>query len=279
MQGGKQTPHHLHGPQLSYKLERHNHKKKEEKLKKIAVATSKGGVGKTTTAINLGACLAQKGKKVLIIDCDPQGNVGGHFNIASEHTLSDLLTEGFKDVIIEVRLGLDIITSGRKHLYDVQRELTKDDFGIFKFEERISFIQDYEYDFVFCDFSPTDTLINRAALIFCDSLLIPINIGIDSIMGADRYIEVSRDIANKLRKPIDIFGVLINLYEKNTILSREIESVAREKWGPKVFKAMIRKNVSIGEARIKHQTIFEYAPRSNGSQDFETLTVEVLNAR
>lgn len=246
-------------------------------MKRIAISTSKGGVGKTSTAINLGAGLAHKGKRILIIDCDPQGNVGGHFNIASEHTLSELLIDGHKDVIIEVRKNLDIITSGRKRLYDAQRELTKDDFGIFKFKERISYIQEFDYDYVFCDFSPTDTLINRAALIFCDKLLIPVSPGIDAIMGAERYIEVANEIAARGNRPIDIFGVLINLYETKTIISREIDNVARERWGSKVFQSRIRKNVSIGEARIQNQTIFEYAPRSNGAKDFTALTAEVLN--
>ena len=246
-------------------------------MKKIAISTSKGGVGKTSIAINLGAGLAHKGKKVLIIDCDPQGNIGGHFNIASEHTLSELLIDGHRDVIIEVRKNLDIITSGRKRLYDAQRELTKDDFGIFKFKERISFIQEYDYDYVFCDFSPTDTLINRASLIFCDSLLIPVSPGIDAIMGAERYIEVAAEIAVRGDKPIDIFGILINLYEKRTVISREIDGVARERWGSKVLQTRIRKNVAIGEARIKNQTIFEYAPRSSGAKDFTALTDEVLN--
>ena len=246
-------------------------------MKKIAISTSKGGVGKTSTAINLGAGLANKGKRVLIIDCDPQGNIGGHFNIASEHTLSELLIDGHRDVIIEVRKNLDIITSGRKRLYDAQRELTKDDFGIFKFKERISFIQEYDYDYAFCDFSPTDTLINRASLIFCDSLLIPVSPGIDAIMGAERYIEVAAEIAVRGDKPIDIFGILINLYEKRTVISREIDGVARERWGSKVLQTRIRKNVAIGEARIKNQTIFEYAPRSSGAKDFTALTDEVLN--
>jgi len=246
-------------------------------LKKIAIATSKGGVGKTVTAVNLGAGLALEGKSVLIIDCDPQGNVGGHFNITSEYTLSELLTKSQKDVIIEVRENLDIITSGREKLYNAQRELTKDDFGIFKFEERISFIQEYNYDFVFCDFSPTDTLINRSALIFCDNLLIPINPGIDAIMGAERYIELAQEISSKGKKTIDIFGILINLYELKTIISKEIEDVSRERWGSKVFKTKIRKNVTIGEARIKNQTIFEYSPRSNGAKDFKALTMEILN--
>lgn len=246
-------------------------------MKKIAIATSKGGVGKTTTAVNLGDGLARSGKKVLLVDCDPQGNVGSHFNISSKHSLSDLLTEGHKDVVIEVRKNLDIITSGRRRLYDAQRELTKDDFGIFKFEERISFIQDYDYDFIFYDFSPSDTLINRAALLFCDGLLIPMNPGIDSILGAERYIDLANEISGKAKKAIDIFGVLINLYEKNTVISREIDSVAREKWGNKVFKTRIRKNVSIGEARVQNKTIFEYAPSSNGAKDFTALTAEVLD--
>jgi len=247
-------------------------------LKKIAIATSKGGVGKTTTAINLGAGLARKGKKVLIVDCDPQGNVGAHFNIGSEHTLSELLTEGYQDVIIEVRQNLDIITSGRKRLYDAQRELTKDDFGIFKFGERMSFIQKHKYDFVFCDFSPSDTLINRAALIFFNELFLPISPGIDSIMGAERYIEVARDISARGNKSIGIYGVLINLYEQRTIISREIDRIARERWGSKVFQTRIRKNVALGEARVENQTIFEYSPQSNGAKDFAALTAEVLNA-
>ena len=246
-------------------------------MKRIAISTSKGGVGKTSTAINLGAGLAHKGKRILIIDCDPQGNVGGHFNITSEHTLSELLIDGHKDVIIEVRKNLDIITSGRKRLYDAQRELTKDDFGIFKFKERTSFIQAFDYDYVFCDFSPTDTLINRAALIFCDNLLIPVSPGIDAIMGAERYIEVSNEIAVRGNKPIEIFGILINLYEKRTVISSEIDNVARQRWGSKVFNTRIRKNVSIGEARIQNKTIFEYAPQSNGAKDFTALTAEVLN--
>lgn len=247
-------------------------------MKKIAIATSKGGVGKTVTAVNLGAGLARKGKRILIVDCDPQGNIGGNFNIASEHTLSELLTNRHQDVIIEVRENLDIITSGRKRLYDAQRELTKDDFGILKFKDNISFIQDYDYDYVFCDFSPTDTLINRAALVFCDELLIPISPGIDAIMGADRYIDVACEISSKVQKPIGIFGILINLYEKKTVISREIDSIARKRWGLKVFRTRIRKNVAIGEARIQNQTIFEYAPKSHGAKDFSALTVEVLNA-
>ena len=96
-------------------------------------------------------------------------------------------------------------------------------------------------------------------------------------MGAERYIELAQEISSRGKKAIDIFGILINLFELKTIISKEIENVSRERWGSKVFKTKIRKNVAIGEARIKNQTIFEYAPHSNGAKDFKALTAEVLN--
>jgi chromosome partitioning protein len=252
-------------------------------MKKIAIATAKGGVGKTTTAVNLGAGLALVGKKVLLIDCDPQGNVGGHFHVDSAHTLSELLVGGHEDCIIEVRPNLDIITSGRDRLYQAQKELMRDDFGVDQFDEKMGFIQKYGYDFVLCDFSPTDTFINRAALLFCDSLLIPINPGIDAIMGAERYIELAKDSdgprLKRNKERIKVFGVLVNMYEYKVVLAKEIDNTARDRWGEKVFKTRIRKNVALGEARVQNKTIFEYAPTSHGATDFESLVREIQNGR
>lgn len=245
-------------------------------MRKIAIATAKGGVGKTTAAVNLGAGLARKGKRVLIIDCDPQGNVGGHFNATSEHTLSELITNGYKDVIIEVRKNLHVIPSGRGKLYEAQREITKEKYGIFRLGERLFFIENYGYDYIFCDFSPTDTLINRAALLFCDSLLIPVSSGIDAVMGARRYMNMAAYISKITKHKVGLFGVLINMYEHQTVISREINDFVRKKWGKKVFRTVIRKNVAIGLARIRNQTIFEYAPKSTGAKDFGALTSEVI---
>ena len=247
-------------------------------MKKIAVATAKGGVGKTTTAVNLGAGLANQGKKVLIVDCDPQGNIGGHFNIDSEHTLSELLTEGHEDCVIEVRKNLDLITSGRNKLYKAQRELERESWGVKKFNDRMQFINKWNYDFVFCDFSPTVTFINESALVFCDYLLVPVNPSVDAILGAQRYVDLARETAVEVGKTIELFGVLINLYDP-TVISREMDQLVRKAWGEGVFKTRIRKNVSIVEARVQNQTIFEYAPQSHGAEDFTSLTMEVLNGK
>ena len=114
---------------------------------KIAIATAKGGVGKTTTAVNLSAGLALEGKRVLVVDCDPQGNIGGHFNVTSRHTLADLITEGHKDCIIEVRPQLHIITSGRGRLYEAQERIASQTTGLYEFEDKLSFIDGFKYDF------------------------------------------------------------------------------------------------------------------------------------
>ena len=248
--------------------------------KKIAVSNQKGGVGKTTVAVNLGAGLAATGKRVLILDVDPQGNVSGHFDAESDHALVDLLLDGFQDCIIEVRPGLHILPSGRNRLYEAQRQLTRSDDGIGDFIEALGFLDAYKYDFILCDLSPTDTMLNRAALIWCDGILIPVSADLDAVVGAQRHVELIETEIDKLRsrrgrEPLELFGVVLNLLDP-TVVSKEIDELIREKWDGKVFKTGIRKNVSIKEARIGHQSIMEYDPKSHGAVDFQKLTREVL---
>ena len=137
-------------------------------LIRIAVATSKGGVGKTTLVTNLAAGLAQRGKKVLCIDCDAQGNLQNQFHIRTEKSLGDLLMDGEVE-IASVRPNLDLVNSGKQRLADAEVALSGHAQHDAALTERLSVIQGY--DVVFCDLSPTITLINTMALHYCDYLL------------------------------------------------------------------------------------------------------------
>jgi len=252
---------------------------------KIAVSCAKGGVGKTTVCANLGAYLARAGRKVLLMDIDPQGNLQGTFHVDTENTLAELLTEGRQDCIIEaVRPNLDLILSGRKKLFPAQLALERDPYeGLSAFDTRLDFIKKLGYDFILLDFSPTDTFINRAALMWIDSLLMPLSPSLDAILGAERYLDISNE-TNKRRfregkKDIELFGILVNMYENRVVLSRQIDEAARKKWGEKVFKTVIRRNIAFAEARAMNKTVHEYNPKSHGAADFEKLTEEILNGK
>lgn len=245
-------------------------------MKKIAVATAKGGVGKTTTAVNLGAGLALEGKKVLLVDCDPQGNaVNGHFNVDSENTLAEFITDYNQECIIEVRPNLDVIASGQDRLYKAQKniELSK----AMSFKDDIKFIEGFGYDYIFFDFSPTVTYINEIVLTYCNYILIPVNPSFDALKGAEKYLQLSKDMSKSSGK-INLFGFLVNMFD-HTVISRDIEEMIREDWKGLVFDTRIRKNVAIPESRATHQTIFEYDPgyKTHGAQDFKSLVQEVLS--
>ncbi|RKY82108.1 hypothetical protein DRQ07_02225 [candidate division KSB1 bacterium] len=240
-------------------------------LKRIAVATSKGGVGKTTLVTNLSAGLASVGKNVLMIDCDAQGNLQNQFNVKTERTLRDLLLDNEVDVV-NVRQNLDLINSGKQNLADAEMALSGKTFREAVLKERLKDLSGYDY--VFCDLSPTITLVNTMALYFCDYLLIPVSMSFYSITGAHQILNKAVEI-NQFSE-ITLMGIILNMYDKRTKMARMVEAAVRDKWGELVFDTVIRKNIAIEEAPSQHKTIFEHAPDSHGAKDFTKITDEFL---
>jgi len=220
---------------------------------------------------NLSAGLAATGKRVLMIDCDAQGNLQNQFNVRTDHTLRDLLLDGEVDVV-SVRPHLDLINSGKQRLADAEIALSGKTFREAVLKERLKELSGYDY--VFCDLSPTITLVNTMALYFCDYLLIPVSMSFYSITGAHQILNKADEIAQF--SSIELMGIILNMYDKRTKMAKMIEQAVREKWSDLVFETVIRKNIAIEEAPSQHKTIFEHAPFSHGAEDFKSITHEFL---
>ena len=193
------------------------------------------------------------------------------FNVKTDKALVDLLLNGEVEVA-SVRTGIDLINSGKRRLADAEMSLAGREYREMILTERLKAIQDYDY--VFCDLSPTLTLINTMALIYCDYLLIPLSMSFYSITGAHQILEAAGEIRRYSK--INLLGLVLNFYNSHTNLAKMVTRAVKDKWGNKVFKSVIRKNVAIEEAPSQRLTIFEHAPRSHGAEDFERLTEEFL---
>ncbi len=242
-------------------------------MRKIAIITSKGGTGKTTTAINLGHGLALCGKKVLIVDCDPQRNAAITFDVRGERSLSSLLQYGEVDVI-EVRENLFLIDSGGRQLAEIEMVLASQSSRERRLEMALKNLRGC--DVVICDCSPTVNLININAIVYADHVIIPVSMDYLAQAGARQTMQIIDEVNEHSVKKTTIMGVLPTFYDGRTRLSNDVLEALRERFREQVFNSVIRVNTSLREAPSFNKTIFEYSPMSRGAFDYYQLTEEVL---
>ncbi len=240
---------------------------------KLAISTSKGGTGKTTTAINLGHGLALSGKRVLIVDCDPQGSASSAFGVESSRGLVDLMIEGTVD-IYKVRPNLYLLPSGRKKLAELEMKLSAGGDRNKVLSRSLSRLTGC--DCVILDCSPSINIINLNALEFADYLLIPSSLDYFSLEGVKTTIELKKELNGDGNGSLEIVGVLPTFYDRRTTVSRLALDDLRGKYGDMVFKTEIRNNAQIKKSQWFKKTIFEYAPYSYGAYDYFNLSKEFL---
>lgn len=243
-------------------------------MRKIAIITSKGGTGKTTTAINLGHGLALCGKRVLIIDCDAQRNVAIAFDAQGRQTLCDLLKFGEVEVI-EVRKNLYIIDSGGRELAETEMILAGKSSRERRLELALKNLRGC--DVVICDCSPTVNLINVNAIAYADEVIIPVSMDYLAQSGARQTMQIIEEINEHSINKTSIMGILPTFFDARTRLSKEVLETLRDRFRDDIFETVIRVNTSLREAPSFNQTIFEYSPMSRGALDYYQLTEEFLN--
>ena len=242
-------------------------------MKKIGIITSKGGTGKTTTAINLAHGLALSGQRVLLIDCDAQRNIGVAFDVKGERHLGDLLQQGDVEVI-RVRRNLYVIDSGGRDLAETEMTLAAKRNRESRLGHALRNLKGC--DVVICDCSPTVNLININALIYVDEVIIPVSMDFLAQEGARQTMEIIDEINGYSSSQTEVMGILPTFYDARTRLSRDVLENLRNHFTSDVFKTVIRTNTSLREAPSFKRTIFEHSPLSRGAFDYYQLTEEFL---
>lgn len=246
----------------------------------ISIANQKGGVGKTTTAINLSAALARSGRRVLLIDLDPQGNSSLSFLDPSQLTTSvfDLLTSpgvGLEQVIKPTSVkGLDIIPS-RISLAKFEGKVLGEFDAAFRLRDKLNGIGD-QYVCVIIDTPPTLGLITVNALVASDYLIIPIQPSYFALEGTDDLLETVEKVKARPNPDLKLLGVLVTLNDKRTALAKDISDQIRGVFGDKVFATTISKSVRLEESPAYKETIFTFAPQSSGATEYARLCEEVI---
>jgi chromosome partitioning protein len=247
----------------------------------VAIANQKGGVGKTTTAINLAAALALRGKRTLLIDLDPQANSTMSFLEVPTVSKSvyDAIVDpavGLKDVILPTPLANLSIAPSRIALAKLEAKLVGEMDAHFRLKDKMEPIRS-TYPNVVIDCPPTLGLLTVNALVAATHLLIPIQSSYFALEGTDDLLETIEKVRARPNPELRILGVVITMHDKRTALARDIRTQIKKVFGGKVFKTVITKSVRLEESPAYKESIFTFAPGSTGATEYYRLCEEVID--
>ena len=249
--------------------------------KTIAIANQKGGVGKTTTSINLSACLAEKGKRVLLIDADPQGNTTSGFGIDKnnlENTIYELMLGecSISDCIMKNQVGNVSVVPSNVNLAAAEIELIGIDEKEYILKKEVDYIKE-EYDFIIIDCPPSLNMLTINSMTTADSVLVPIQCEYYALEGLSQLIHTINLVKERLNPELCMEGVVFTMYDARTNLSMQVVENVKQNLNQKIYSTLIPRNIRLAEAPSHGIPINLYDSRSAGADAYSQLAQEVIN--